>query len=265
MIMWLTMAGLLTICLLVLAWALMRAQPALPETAESGMAFLQAQLDAADSDDAKREIARRMLRLQQKSGPQAAVSLTKSGRLGLLGGVAVFLLLGSMGLYGLMGSPDQPWQPRGLQTMEEITAGAPLEQLVPYMASVMRQRPDDAQGWGLLATTAANIGRHDIAATALANINRLRPGEAGLMAAWAEAQIATEGGLVTPAARDLLQQAVARDAGLHSAQYYLGLYAKQQGDPGQALAIWQALLDDGPADAPWVDRVTQEINSLTDN
>jgi len=262
MALWLIMAVLAAVPLGVLVWAVLRNLGDAAPVTGVDTALYKEQLAVAESDEAKAEIGRRILLADRRKGDTAFIGLSSSARRALVGVLVVMVFGLSFGLYGWLGKPILPTQPRGLQSEEEIAAGATIEELVPYLASKMRQSPDDAKGWQLLATTAGNIGRFDIATNAWANLARLHPGNANLLASWAESTIALERGLVTPAARDLLQQALALDATLPASQYYMGLYAKQQGDNATALERWQALMAITPTDAPWAEMLVRSIAAL---
>jgi cytochrome c-type biogenesis protein CcmH len=60
-------------------------------------------------------------------------------------------------------------------------------------------------------------------------------------------------GLVTAEAKAAFERAVALDANVIQARYFLGLAAEQDGDRAQAAATWRALIESAPPDAPWID------------
>ena len=262
MVLWLSLFALAALVVCILLWALIRSPQSGPEEAGLDTSFFEDQLAAAEGDEAQAEIGRRILRTRRQQVTESYTTLSRSARQAWIVVLVVLVMGGSAGLYVLMGQPALPSVPRGLQTVEEITASASIQELVPYMASRMRQRPDDAQGWGLLASTATSIGRHDIASTALANLARLQPGDAPILAAWGEAIIASERGIVTPRALEILKHAIDLDGALPSPQYYLGLYAMQQGEAATALSVWRALLSQTPAGAPWVEQLNRSISDL---
>ena len=261
--MWFGFIVLLLVGLGPLMWWLLR-QPIADENAKPELAFYRQQLEQAEDDDARAEVGRRILRADRQEAGVATTILPKSERLGWLAGLVLIVAAGSLGIYSILGDADAPTAPRGLQSFDEIAQGASLQQLVPYLAGQMRQKPDDPTGWALLANSAEGIGRYDIAVNAYANLVRLNPENADLLAGWAEAHIAMDQGLVSPTARDILAEALRIKPSLPPAHYYLGLYDMQQGQPEAALVRWQALLADGPAVAPWVPVVEVAIQSLTE-
>lgn len=70
------------------------------------------------------------------------------------------------------------------------------------------------------------------------------------------------GGYVSPEAEAALSEALARDPRNGPAQYYWGLMQAQTGRPDRAFRIWDALLRQGPADAPWVPPIEAQIAEL---
>ena len=262
MILWLAITALVGLVLVTLLWSVLRSGTPASEISPADTRFLEDQLDAANDAESRAEIGRRLLAASRTSAPVAYTTLGGGGRRALIVSIVLLVPLSGVLLYGMLGKPGQPSQYRGLQSIEEITADASIHELVPYMASIMRQRPDDAQGWALLAQQASRIGRQDLAVQAFTNLVRLNPTNASLVASLGEAKIAEAVGLVTPEARQLLVQSLEMDASQPSPKYYLGLYDLQQGKPQSAAKRWQALLDNSPTDAPWVARVRQALDQL---
>ncbi|TDI59561.1 MAG: c-type cytochrome biogenesis protein CcmI [Alphaproteobacteria bacterium] len=262
MILWLAISGLAALVIGTLLWAVVRSSAPASEISPTDTRFLEDQLDAAEDAESRAEIGRRLLAAARITAPVTYTTMGGGARRALIVAIVLLVPLTAALLYGLLGKPGQPSQYRGLQSIEEITADASIEELVPYMASIMRQRADDAQGWALLAQQASRIGRHDLAVIAFINLNRLDPLSAQIVASLAEAKIAEAQGLVTPDARKLLVQSLEMVPDLSSPQYYLGLYDLQQGNPDSAAKRWQSLLDNSPTDAPWVPRVRQALDQL---
>ncbi|MFL5260678.1 MAG: tetratricopeptide repeat protein, partial [Hyphomicrobiales bacterium] len=70
-------------------------------------------------------------------------------------------------------------------------------------------------------------------------------------------------GLVTAEAAKAFEAALALDPKHPAARFFKALGLKQEGKTEEALAIWNALLKDTPADAPWRAGLEQEIASIT--
>jgi cytochrome c-type biogenesis protein CcmH len=55
---------------------------------------------------------------------------------------------------------------------------------------------------------------------------------------------------------------LAKQGDLSKARYYIGLAAEQDGDKPKAIALYQKLLDDAPARAPWLAIVRERLAGL---
>src|SRR5262249_35031429 len=76
---------------------------------------------------------------------------------------------------------------------------------------------------------------------------------------WAEAQVLAAGGTVTPSARAAFEVGLQDPESAPRSRYYLALAELQQGDAKGALAAWQALETESPADAEWLPMLRQRI------
>ncbi len=173
--------------------------------------------------------------------------------------LAAMVSTGAMALYLTVGSPElavPPEAPRGAQP------GGDMASLVDQLTERLKDRPDDGEGWRLLARGLAGLERYGEAAEAYGRAAALAPDDAGLASSQGEALIFAAGGSVTPAAHAALLRARARDPAEPRARYYLGLAEAQAGRRREALDAWLALERDSPADAPWRGHLTAGIERL---
>ena len=91
---------------------------------------------------------------------------------------------------------------------------------------------------------------------------RLEGESAALRAAYGEALVGAAGGVVTADARAAFDKALAEQPGLPAARFYLGLAAEQDGDKSKAIAIYQSLLGEAPAEAPWAGALKARLAAL---
>lgn len=246
-------------------------------------------LDPRDAERVRTEISRRILAadaaLNQSRGPVAG------GRGGVLWMAAVGLVLvaGSGLLYLQLGAPgygDMALQDRiaAAETRREsrpdqATAEAEIDPaelprpanpdeeylaLVDRLRDVVDQRPDDMRGLRLLAMSERNLGNYAAARAAFARYVELRGSDATAeeYADLADMMVLAAGGYVSPEAEAALERALERDPGNGPARYYWGLMHAQTGRPDQAFRIWDALLRQGPADAPWIPPIQSQIGEL---
>ena len=234
------------------------------------------------------EIERRLLdadRSQSRAEPAHAVP---SWAQRTLLGVVVFGLLGAVALYIFqLGAPlyaDLPLRARieaaqaardmrpGQSAAEADMAvrGAPATDAPPdpaYAALVERLRlavaanPNDLQGLDLLARNEAGLGNFAAAARSQAQVVALLGGQAGAAdhAILADLLILAAGGYVSPEAETALRAALAIDPKNGMARYYAGLMEAQAGRFDLSFVVWRDLLQDSPADAPWMDPLRADL------
>ncbi|SEQ66453.1 c-type cytochrome biogenesis protein CcmI [Thalassovita taeanensis] len=244
---------------------------------------------AEDAERTRSEISRRILaadaQLQQggRTGGQP-----KALAMGVAGLTVVGLLAGSFLLYRQLGAPG--YDDLSLKTRIEMakdtranrpsqaeveanraTLDAPLGQPAPEYAALMdklrkavAERPDDLQGVKLLARNEAALGNFVAAQEAQARVLTLL-GDAATAndyVDYADTLILATGGYVSPEAEAALLAALARDPRQGAARYYMGLMFAQTGRPDTAFRIWEELLREGPADAPWIAPIRGQIQEL---
>ncbi len=156
----------------------------------------------------------------------------------------------AVGVYLPLGSPAMPDMP--LASRQQ--APAPNQSVVSLIAQVeahLEKNPTDARGWSVLAPVLARIGRHDDAVRAYRNIITFGGDSAAHRADLGEAMTMAANGVITADAKAEFDRAVALEANEVKGRYFLGLAAEQDGRSSDAAAIWRAMLDKAPADAPW--------------
>jgi cytochrome c-type biogenesis protein CcmH len=162
-----------------------------------------------------------------------------------LGAASVYLTLGSPSL------PDQPLAPR----LAAVRGNQSVEALIAQVESHLERNPNDGRGWEVIAPVYVRLARFDDAVKARRNALRLNERTSEREAALGEALALAANGIVTAEAKASFEAAVALDASNVQARYFLGLAAEQDGNRSQAAAIWRALIEGAPADAPWLDFV----------
>src|SRR5882757_579538 len=101
-----------------------------------------------------------------------------------LGGYA---FTGSPRLAGIGDPPAPPVEASAPQDGEREIGLAQIAAMVDKLATRLKDRPDDAEGWTMLARSYAVLGRSDDALPAYRHALELRPKDAGLMADYADA------------------------------------------------------------------------------
>lgn len=201
-------------------------------------------------------------------------------------GVLIGAGLMAVGLYARLGAPDLPDSPRVERMAAAATAyaarpgqdaaeaeakrgGAPLaptdeELLVDRLAKVVAARPEDVEGHRLLARSLAGLGRFADARRAQAKVVTLKgPQATGEdFVTLAELMIRAVNGYVSPEAEVALAEGLRRDPGNGLGRYLSGVALLQAGRPDLAYPIWDRLLAEGPADAPWMAPIRETIDGV---
>ncbi|MGF1628944.1 MAG: c-type cytochrome biogenesis protein CcmI [Kiloniellaceae bacterium] len=271
MMFWVLAAVMAALLVLALLWPLLRARGAAPAAADYDRAVYRDQLSeleldlqrgligAGEAEAARREIERRLL--QTEGGKVAAPSAGGPWfrRLALALVVALPPALG-LGLYLQLGTPDLP----GLPLAERDPGGpAELAMLIERLQARLADNPQDIEAQLVLAQLFERAGRFEAAAAryraAIALIEQQGAVPAALHAALGEALVAAAGGQVGRDARLAFAAAIEADPGNSRARFFAGLAMAQDGRLQEAIAVWQDLAEDSPADAPWLPLLQQQI------
>lgn len=297
---WITACAMATLVALLLGRAAWRgAKGVVPTQAQYDIQVYRDQLAEVDRDvargviapeDATRvrtEISRRILAADATGGKASAVSNARptvamiAMALLLIGGsVALYLKVGQPG-YGDLAladriafaesmrenRPSQETAEAALPPFEVPgTLSAEYLSMVDQLRTAVAARPDDLQGHVLLAQNEANIGNFAAAARAQQEVLRLL-GDAATaedVGDYAELLVLAAGGYVSPQAETALRAVLAQDAEDGRARYYIGLMMVQTGRPDITFRLWDNLLRRGPADAPWIRPIREQIMPIAD-
>jgi cytochrome c-type biogenesis protein CcmH len=259
MTLWFLFALMTAAAIFAVLWPLGRG--ARPQTDGNEATVYKDQLSEIDSDlaagligapeagAARVEISRRLLAAADAESQVTASSNTIFRRV-----VAVFALAGlplvAVALYLPLGSPRLPDFPLG-ERVQTATASQPLDNLVAQVEAHLEKNPTDGRGWNVLAPVLIKLGRFDDAVRAYRNSITYNGDSAASRADLGEAMSAAAGGVVTAEAKAEFERAVALDADEVKARFFLGLSAEQDGRASEAAAIWRAMLEKAPANAPW--------------
>ncbi len=171
---------------------------------------------------------------------------TDKGQLLLAGSLAAFVLAIAAGTYIFVGRPEMAL--RAIRAPDKTDVRA----LVSKLAWRMRQSPDDPRGWLLLGRAYLALGDANDAALAFSRAIATSPPEVRPML-WSNYGMAltTAAGSVTPDAEAAFRNALSHNPRDVMARFYLGEAFAERRDITNALSMWQSLLADTPANAPW--------------
>ena len=267
---WLVLAVFSGVAVLSVLWPLLRTPKSLSRDAID-VAFYKDQLaaidrdaagglvPAADAEGAKAEAARRLLAAAE-AAPQPVASEGRAARYAAIA-AALFAPAAAVALYAYVGHPDLPDLPLSAR-LNEPPGRMDLMAAIAKIEAHLAQDPNDGRGYEVLAPVYMRLGRYDDAVKASEAALRLNGETAQRLARYGEALVDAASGEVTAQARREFEAATAKDPALPLARFYLGLAAAQDGDAARARDIWETMLKDAPAGAPWAITVRQQLAAL---
>ena len=248
-----------------------------------------------DGDEAERlrtEVSRRILAAdatQERRGDLAASARSQ----GLMIGVtALVLIAGSFALYvgigpitglGAPGYGDLSLQNRIAQAevlrLNRPSQATAEERAVPpatseadgdYIALVRQlrdavaQRPDDLEGHVLLVRAEARLGDFVAAHQTQQKVIALKGETITVddLGRYANLLVLAADGYVSPETEAVVTEMLSVQPNHPLARYYYGLMLSQTGRPDLAFRMWDALLREGPAEAPWIAPILGQIEDL---
>lgn len=175
--------------------------------------------------------------------------------------VAVAVPALAFGMYLVVGSPfaaDSQLVGHEGSPMSDQQIAA----MVDRLAQKVRDRPDDVTGWALLARSYAALGRFTDAVQAYEHLAKIAPGDAGVLADWADALGMAQGRSLAGKPLELVNRALEIDPQQPKALALAGSAAMDAGRYRESLGYWeklQALLPSGSEDRTQVEAVIGEV------
>ncbi|MGE3873134.1 MAG: c-type cytochrome biogenesis protein CcmI [Parvibaculaceae bacterium] len=255
---------------LAVSWPVLKARTAGPDRALYDEAVFRDQLaelerdkargliGQAEAEAARNEIARRLLSV---GGGEKGATAPSLGKWTILAAGAFIPAL-SLALYLALGAPGQPDMPLKAR-LDNAVANNDLVALMAKAEAHLAEKPDDLQGWEILAPLYRGTERYADAAKAYAAILRLKGPDAGTYGDYGETLVLANQGLVPKEAAQAFAEALKRDPKSPKARFYAGLALKQDGKTAEALALWQALLADTRPEDGWRAALEGQIASVS--
>jgi cytochrome c-type biogenesis protein CcmH len=231
-------------------------------------------LSEDEAERTRTEVARRILAADKAGSSASTTGPERTSR--ILAVVVVLVVgLGSVALYfslGVPGYPDLPLAQR-LAGAEEMRANRPSQlegeeaaallpkpdvgatedyiAMVDQLRAIVMARPDDQQGWELLARHEASLANYAAAARAQSHLIELRGADTTTedLVNLADMMVAATAGAVSPEAESVLREVLRRDPENLAALYYLGLLYAQTDRPDVAFRLWRVVVESGQTDA----------------
>lgn len=137
-----------------------------------------------------------------------------------------------------------------------------LEAAVDLLAKKLEQRPDDVEGWTLLARSRYELGRFADAANAFEKANALRPGDATLLADYADTLGMVQNRSLQGKPRTLIEQALKIDPHQRKALALAASAELNENHIAASLAYWERLRAEFPADSQEAKQVAGIIDNI---
>ena len=231
---------------------------------------LQAQHDKGTlgKKDYERERSRieRALLDQVMVEPAGAASADEAARAprSLVALMSVGVVVIAMAGYSWTGSPRLATGPVPVAQAERSPhdGGAGEQEFaaaVDKLAEKLKEQPDNAQGWVMLARSAMQIGRAEQAVTAFQKAIALVGEDAQLLADYADALAVKNNRNLEGEPSKLIERALKADPNNLKALALAGTVAFNRADYPGALRHWEKLASVAPPDTPWREQMQSSI------
>ena len=177
--------------------------------------------------------------------------------------IAVLLPATSFALYFVIGMPGAT-DPRvvPVASHESGAADPNVIAMVESLAQKVRERPDDVQGWSLLARSMAALGRYSDSVAAYEHLLSLAPGDAQVLADYADVLGMSQGRKLAGKPYQLVKSALEIDPRHAKSLALAATAAMETQDFGTALQYWQRLasvVPPGSEDESQVQAIMEEV------
>lgn len=151
-------------------------------------------------------------------------------------GIALLLPLGTLALYLHVGTPA------ALNGVAAAPKPMDFQQALTELHDHLRQQPNDAQGWALLAEATTALKQPADARDAWDHVLKITPNDVAAMVGWAETDsMAREDHQIDGRALDLLHRALELQPDSQRALWLLGISQFQHAQYADASATWRKL------------------------
>ena len=212
-------------------------------------------LSAELYEQARREIEARLL--EDLSAPDSAPLKQQKWR-GAAIALALAIPICVVGLYFIVGNP-QALAPGDADTTAHGLSQQQVKEMVGRLAERLKVNPEDGQGWVMLGRSYGVLGRFDDAASAYANAVERLPGNADVLADYADMLGMTQGGRLQGKPETIIERALKVDPDNPKALALAGTVAFEKKDYRAAVNYWEHLLRLAPQDSEFARSVSASI------
>ncbi len=248
---WALALALVLATLATLVVPLLRARPPRerPADADASAAVYRDQKHELDADLASGAIsaderdatgAELVSRLGAELAAEAPAPVAPASRAPWITAIVIVALVPAAALlaYLALGRPDA----LDADVARKRFSDAEIVAMVERLAQRMKENPSDAQGWLLLGRSWNALQRYDDAAKAYGEAAARLPGNADVLADWADTLGMTQGRKLAGRPTELIAQALAIDPQHPKSLALAASAAMERGDDKAAVAYWRRLL-----------------------
>jgi len=213
----------------------------------------------------KSELERRLL--EDVAARSNSSSAAARGNNKFVYGVAAFIPIGAIALYFFVGNPKGVTPELAPPTMPAVAAdqsGSMSQQQIAAnidkLADRLKQNPNDAQGWTMLARSYMMQERFSDAASAYEKLTTLSANDADAWADYAEALALANSQNLAGKPTEAINRALQINPKHQKALDLAGSAAYQAGDYNKAIEYWQKLLKLLPPGSDELKTITDQIS-----
>lgn len=216
-------------------------------------------------EQARRELESRVLE-ESKAQAGSSASVPSSASAWTAAIVAGSLPLAALLIYVALGN-FTAFAPLSARNAESVAEGgashdvspAQIEKMIEEVKARLAKDPGQSEGWVILARTYYSLNRYPEAANAFERAAALLPADAGLLADYADALAAAQGGTLQGKPLELVARALAVDPTQWKALALAGTAAFDRKDYAQAVKYWERMKATVPTASPLAQSIDSSI------
>jgi len=177
--------------------------------------------------------------------------------------LAVFIPAVAVGFYLWVGTPAAT-DPKVMAAATAQPSDHQIEEMVATLEQKMKERPDDVQGWMLLARSFAATGKTEKALGAYAHLAKIAPQDASVLADYADALALSRGRNLSGEPTEIVMRALQADPRHPKALALAGTAKLNSGDFAASLSYWERLytvVPPGSEDATEIRNIIEDVRS----
>ena len=221
-------------------------------------------ISAEEREAAVAELSHRLGEEVGGRAPPARPKLDRRSAWILASVLLVLIPSGAVILYARLGKPEAI-APAARERAAHEMSDSQVNALVETLAQRLKTRPDDAEGWTLLARSYQALARFPEAADAYARVTALVPNDAGLLADYADVLAMTQRRRLEGKPAELAARALSIDPNNRKALALSATAAMEVKDFDRATALWKRLraqFPEGSEDARQVGSIIAEVEGM---